>query len=91
MRKFPTPYFFFWLFLIAAFAVIVSAQTKNQSQYTDQTVRLQWRLGELNQEAETLSKQIQDAYSDENVEKQARKLLRLVYPDEIVIYNDGQE
>jgi cell division protein FtsB len=77
-------YMAFWVFVTGIFASVVLIQRSKTIAYHGQIEALRNELSAYAASADAIRQEQQDLYNPENVEKRARELLGLVYPDEII-------
>lgn len=82
-------YLVFWVFLVLVFSTVIYIQIRKQTGLSVQIESITQRLNEASAEQQDLQQKIDSKASDKSIEDFAHNNLGLVYPNEIIIYNDN--
>ena len=82
-------YVFFWIFLIAAFSSVIYIQIRKETGFSAQIATLTKQIGDADAQRQNLLLAVDSKTSDKSVEDFAHNQLGLVFPNEIIIYNDS--
>jgi cell division protein FtsL len=84
-------YLVFWAFLAMVFSTVIFMQVRKQSSLATDITALDQQITDANAEQQKLQQAIHSKTSNEAVAKYAHSQLGLVYPNEIIIYNDNYQ
>jgi len=82
-------YIVFWIFLIAVFSSVIYMQIRKETGFSGQIASLTKQIGDAAARRLNLQAAVDSKTSDSAVEDFAHHQLGLVFPNEIVIYNDN--
>ena len=84
-------YVIFWVFLAIVFASVIYIQIRTETGLSAEIESIKQRIAEATAEGQSLRQKIDLKTSDKFIEDYAHKQLGLVYPNEIIIYDDNHK
>ena len=82
-------YLVFWAFLVIVFSAVIFIQVRKHAALSANIESLTQQINDASAQQIKLQQQIDSKSSDKAIEDYAHNQLGLVYPNEIIIYNDN--